>query len=144
MNHIMSFALIFFLAVEMTSCKKDTSTTIVGKWNIVNDSTFLEGNALYAGRSSNYIGVPTDYFDFSSNGNLYVKKGTSLDTAAFTLLSGNKVQLLYFSVDGITFGPTGAIRGTYDITDLTERSVKLTLSQLTPEGQNLEIINLKK
>lgn len=82
-------------------------------------------------------------YNFTPSGNLYVKEGTSLDTGTYSFVSNNQVAIRYFYFDGIVF-PNGANRGTYKITNLTDYSATLTLSGLTPEGQAVEIINLKK
>lgn len=140
----MKYIIALVIISGIISCLKDSPVSIVGKWNIVNDSIFLEGNQMYPGENTNYIGTQADYFNFTSDGNLYVKKGTSFDTATYHLLSDDKIELIYFSANGISFGTAGAIRGTYHIINLTAHSVSLSLSGLTPEGRQAEIINLKR
>jgi hypothetical protein len=135
--------LLAFFIICIVSCKKESDVTIVGKWSIINDSSFLEGSGLFVGGGFNYKGVATDYYDFNSNGNLFIKKGNELDTAKYSLVS-NQVTIVYYSFGGITFGSNGAIRGTFKITDLNQHHLTLTLSGLTPEGEELEVIDLKE
>jgi hypothetical protein len=150
MKHTIAISTLVFMILCIISCKKDTTVTkdttatIVAKWNVVNDSTFLEGNGIFQGGSSKYTGVATDYFDFNSNGYLYEKEGIYLDMAKYSLTSDKQVKLRYYTLNGIGFGSTGAIAGPFNITVLTEHNLTLTLSALTPEGEEFEIINLKR
>jgi len=144
MKHTIPTSLITLMIFCIISCKKNSTATIVARWNVVNDSTLLEGIGLVQGGHSNYKGVATDYFDFSPNGYLYEKEGIYLDTAKYSLLPNNQVQLLYYTFDGIGFGSNGAIVGPFNITLLTEHNLTLTLSGLTPEGEEFHVINLKR
>jgi hypothetical protein len=140
------YAFYLLLLVIVTSCnKKDIQTNpLVGKWKIINDSSSITGSLDGANRSSNYIGTPNDYYNFTSNGNLYIGQNSSSDTGKYSLITNNQVQIIMFVEGGISFGANGGIRGTYAITNLSANTVTLTLSGLTPEGQELEILNLKK
>jgi len=142
--------IVFLLLIisGIISCKKTTlndhnsksSTLLQGKWKLRNDSAFVAGN--FSSTGSNYIGLPTDYYDFRSNGVLYVKTGTYIDTASYTLLPDTKVELRFYTYRGLNFGTDGAIKGPYDITAYGKDSLKLSLSGLTPAGEETEIINL--
>ena len=76
-------ALISFFIV---SCKKNSypangiNADITGKWNILSDSTFF--GVGIDNHPVNYTGKTDDYFDFRTDGNLYIKKSTILDTLA--------------------------------------------------------------
>ena len=62
-----------FIVFASSSCDKSpiNDSLLTGKWSIVNDSTLLQGaGALQTSIHSNYIGVPTDYFNITSNGNI--------------------------------------------------------------------------
>ena len=83
---------LFFIALALlifdSSCKKSNHipTSILGKWNIKMDS-------LYVGVGPNnhevsYIGQSRDYFDFSSDGHLYVMENSISDTLKYTLTQG--------------------------------------------------------
>jgi hypothetical protein len=144
MKFVVRTVLITIVCVGFLNCRKSAIPCIVGKWNIVNDSSSLAGNAILQGGDSNYIGMASDYYDFRVNGNLYIKEGATLDTAIYTMVSANQVKITFFVFDGVSFGPTGATRGTYIMTNHTTHTLSLTLSGLTPEGEEFEMINLKK
>src|SRR5438477_5551885 len=101
MKTILIIFLLTFACLELTSCKKDTAVTILGTWNIINDSkTFGIGpNIQY----QNYIGVPGDHFDFRADGNLYIKEGVNLDTLSYTIYPDNKITIASFGwiVNGV-------------------------------------------
>jgi len=135
-----------FIVFASSSCDKSpiNDSLLTGKWSIVNDSTLLQGaGALQTSIHSNYIGVPTDYFNITSNGNIYVKEGANLDTLSYTYASTTKINIIGYYVNGTTY-PDGASLGTYVISGLTNNSVTLNLSETTPDGTETEIINLKK
>ena len=144
MKHIFTISLAVLIISAIISCRKNIAVTIVGKWSLVNDSTFLAGTPILQGGSLNYIGIATDYYDFNSNGDLYIKKGNASDTAKYSVTSNNQVKFVYYSLNGTTFGSNGAIAGPYTITTHTEHNLTLTLSGITPEGEEFELINLKK
>jgi hypothetical protein len=79
------------------SCKKtstgapDTLSLIQHKWMIIS----VNGEAL------RYVGTANDYFNFSTNGFLYIYMGSRYDTSAYTLLSDNITLLLYPVTNGI-------------------------------------------
>jgi hypothetical protein len=141
------FALAIVLIVfSLTSCEKSplNDSLLIGRWSIINDSTLLLNDVPNRTDShSNYIGGLTDYFDFTSEGNLYVKEGTNLDTLAYTYGSNNRIKIIAFSYNGTRF-PGGANIGTYIIVGQTGNTVSLVLSELTPDGKETRIINLKK
>lgn len=134
------------IVLAWSSCEKSpvNETLIVGKWSIVNDSSLLQGvGSNLTNIHSNYIGVPTDYFNITSDGNIYVKEGANLDTLAYTFVSSNQMKIIGYYINGATY-PDGASLGTYDIAGLTDTNVTLNLSEVTPDGKETEIINLKK
>ena len=101
MKYLISFgviAVVFFVA----SCKKDVhpeenNASIIGKWNIITDSS-------YVGVAANnhlvvYAGQEGDYFDFSSNGKLYIKENGMLDTLQFNLTSDTTMTIDSFLDD---------------------------------------------
>ncbi len=146
MKNIIAIISLTLLIVTEISCTKTNvqTNTLAGKWNIINDSSSITSSLNGFNGGSNYIGTSNDYYNFTVNGNLYINEGTSLDTATYSMVSNNQVKLVYYYANGVSFGSSGAIRGTYNITNLTAHGVTLTTSGLTPEGQELEIINLKK
>ncbi len=140
------FIIYLALIIVVASCNKANIQTnfLVDKWNIINDSSSITSslNGFNGGR--NYIGASSDYYNFTSDSSLYIKEGLSFDTGKYSITINNKVEIVMFSYNGMSFGPTGAIRGTFDIVNLTANTATLTLSGLTPEGQEYEIIKLKK
>jgi hypothetical protein len=144
MKSFIPFALIIVLCTGFISCMKTTAPGIAGKWSVINDSSFLAGNGIFQGGGSNYIGVSSDYYDFRPDGNLYIKEETVTDTGKYNMVSVDQVKIIYLSENGTSFGPNGGIRGTYLITNHTAHNLTLTLSGLTPEGEEFEVINLKK
>lgn len=94
-----------FLAVllYLTACTKTGTTSIdtetaelAGKWNLVTDSTF-EG-AGTANHPVDYIGEAGDYFNFSTSGDVYTKKGTVLDTLTYRVLSTTTIAISDFGL----------------------------------------------
>ncbi|HET7117572.1 MAG TPA: hypothetical protein VFI29_13835 [Hanamia sp.] len=69
------------------SCQKnnDTPTSILGKWNIKIDSTY-KGVGL-GNHQVTYYGLPGDYFNFSTDGHLYTRENSILDTLNYTISS---------------------------------------------------------
>jgi hypothetical protein len=94
-----------FLAVllYLTACTKaDVSSnqykpaSLTGKWNLVNDSTF-EG----AGSSNHlvdYTGEAGDYFSFNTNGYVYTKESTMLDTLTYRMVSDTSIVISNFGL----------------------------------------------
>jgi len=84
----------------LCSCKKDSGQpTIIGKWNIVSDSTYVG-----AGLSNvpfDYAGHPGDYYDFNSDGFVYINEAAVLDTSAYRLISSSQIVINSFE-NGIT------------------------------------------
>lgn len=86
--------LITLISLELVSCKKDAAVSIMGKWNLVSD-------AITSGIGPNvktysYTGVPGDYFDFRTDGKLYIKEAANLDTLSYTFLPDNKISIASF------------------------------------------------
>jgi len=134
------------IVIALYSCDEFplNDSLLTGKWNIINDSTLILNDVSnQINVHSNYIGNLTDYYDFTSDGNLYVKEGTNLDTIKYTFVSNNRLKLVGYYVNGINF-LYGANMGTFVIESLTENNVTLGLSELTPQGKETRIINLKK
>ena len=137
MKSILIIFLLAFACLELTSCKKDTAVTILGKWNIINDSkTFGIGpNIQY----QNYIGVPGDHFDFRTDGNLYTKEGANLDTLSYTIYPDNKITIASFGwvVNGVSIMS--------DITSLTSHLATIHAPNINnPGGVYERTLNLSR
>jgi len=110
----------------MVSCSKNSPNipagiaTITGIWSVVNDSGFagvgLNNHAV------DYIGRIGDYFDFRTDGNIYVKEGPVSDTLQYTITSANTMQISFFS-------------GVSHITNLTNHTLTINTNFFyTPGG----------
>jgi hypothetical protein len=144
-NIVATISLTFLIAFEISCKKTDIQTNLlVGKWNIIEDSASITGSLNGFNSGSNFIGTSNDYYNFTANGNLYINEGLSLDTATYLMVTKTQVELVYYYDNGISFAPNGGVRGTFNITNLTAHTVTLTDSGLTPEGQELQIIRLKR
>jgi hypothetical protein len=88
------------LIICLYACKKDgnniNSSSIVGKWSIVSDSTFAGVGS--SNHPVNYAGAPGDYFDFRTDGNVYTKEGAVLDTLSYKLVSNTTIIIASFGV----------------------------------------------
>ena len=137
MKTIRIIFLLTFACLELTSCKKDTTVTILGKWNIINDSkTFGIGpNTQY----QKYIGVPGDHFDFRPDGNLYIKEGANLDTLSYTIYPDNKITITSFG------WVVNSVSIMSDITSLTSRLATIHASNINnPGGVYERTLNLSR
>ena len=138
---------IFLVAIFFVSCKKNTTLNsqniLVGKWQVINDSSTITGSLNGFNDSSNYIGTSSDYYNFTSKGNLFVQEGQSVDTAQYELSNNsNQVYILYSYIAGNYI--SGNAAESFNISNLTTTHVTLTSSGLTPEGYFYRAINLKK
>ena len=93
-----AFAIVFFTSCEKTAVSNDesslTGATILGKWNIISDSS-------YAGiginnHPVNYTGVAGDYYDFRTDGNVYIKEGPAFDTLSYSNVSDTAITIQAF------------------------------------------------
>ena len=84
------------LLIFNLSCKKnnDKPTSILGKWNIQIDSSFV--GAFASNHEVIYSGKPGDYFNFNSDGHIYTKEDSILDTLTYTL-SSDSILIKNFS-----------------------------------------------
>jgi hypothetical protein len=159
--------MIALLFITLYSCsKKNTETgSLVGNWNVVNDSTFNTNKifALSAGESglssSNFIGEYCQAtFNFYSNGNIVTSFYNctycypSVDSAKY-VLAGNQITISIFAQNSgccsfTYFNPV--ITRKYTISNLTANNATLTFNSVysSPSGgvsgMRIEIINLKK
>lgn len=129
-----------FLAI---SCTKDILSvndipTITGKWNVITDSTFSGVGA--GNHPVNLSGQRGDYFDFRSDGIVYIKEGATLDKLSYTLTSDTTIVMKSFG--GITLN---GVPETSFITNLTIHTVTITAPFLyTPGGTFGRKVNLTK
>jgi hypothetical protein len=85
--------------LALYACKKDSNNakpTITGKWNLVSDSTYVG-----VGLNNHLVtfqGQPGDYFDFRTDGHVYTKEATVLDTLTYQLTSNTTIIISSFGV----------------------------------------------
>jgi len=87
-SHIMQ------LTPAMDSLMK-TQNLLAGKWNVVTDTVYAGVNT--GGNPAVYVGQPGDYFDFATDGHVYIKEGATLDTLTFQLVSGTQINIVSFT-----------------------------------------------
>ena len=89
-----------FVISCFASCKKTGEAagpvTLVGKWNLVNDSTAYGESYI---TKTNYVGVPGDYFDFRTDGKVYIKEGDKHDTLTYNMVARDSVVINTFNVN---------------------------------------------
>ncbi len=143
MKHIILFGLTVFITLFLISCKKNscppnkTQATIVGKWNILNDSTFF--GVGINNHPVNYTGQTGDYFDFRTDGYVYTKEGASLDTLSYSLTSDTTILIASF---GIILNGVSEMS---HITNLTAHGVTINAPiVITPGGEFGRKVNLNR
>ena len=130
MKNIKIAICVIFLIVSVISCNKTAvqANLLVGKWNIVTDSSYSPIANIGV---KNYIGTSGDYYKFTDNGTVYLNENSILDTATYSMINDN-LNIVYNSG---SYSP-------YYITNLTVNTVILTL--VTPPLGPKRIINLSK
>lgn len=103
MKQVIALSLTALTAIVLFSCSKDAvykedhlNPTIFGKWNIVTDSGY-SGVGL-SNHAVNYSGKPGDYFDFRTDGFLYIKEGAGTETLSYTTTSATTMQISSFGI----------------------------------------------
>jgi hypothetical protein len=112
--------------IYLYSCKKETvaksQPTIIGKWNLLSDTTYVLD-------VTDYSGQPGDYFDIRTNGHIYTKEGPVLDTLTYSLVSSTEMTIETFGV------PINGVPEISQITNLTAHSATINAPiQATPDG----------
>lgn len=116
-----------------------SSNSLEGNWMIVNDSTTITPWGLWAGAKptgTNYIGKPSDYFDFKANTVTYSENGNTY-TATYAL----KQNYLYIGFNIQNRKDTAL----YTIISLTAHTATLGGdTSVSPEQVFSHVINLKR
>jgi hypothetical protein len=114
----LSFLVAFFC---LTACTKGDSSSnqnkqasLVGIWILINDSAYT-GTGV-SNRLVDYTGETGDYFNFSTNGYVYTKENTKLDTLAYSLISDTSIIISNFGLI------TNGVPDTSIITGLNENN----------------------
>jgi hypothetical protein len=114
--------------------KKEAAPSILGKWLILNDSTKITGRDSFPSSHSNFIGTASDYYDFRSDGKLYVKEDDYLDTMAYEVTGNNQVGC----------APSPGFNTSYNISHITSSQATLIVDGFMSSGELMKIINLKR
>ncbi|HEY2581958.1 MAG TPA: hypothetical protein VGI43_09130 [Mucilaginibacter sp.] len=119
MKIIRTLIIIAGLTLGLYACKKDgtnfNTSSLVGKWNVVSDSTFAGVGS--TNHPVDYHGQPGDYFDFRTDGHVYTKEGTVLDTLSYNIVSNTGIIIQSFGItlngvpetSNVTFNAHGAV-----------------------------------
>jgi hypothetical protein len=140
-KHLPLLSALFILLV-ITGCRlKDSDTppvvTLVGKWQVVNDSTSNSSSSASA-VNTNYRGLAGDYFDFRTNGFCYTKEGAVYDTLAYDVISNTSVALQNFGLN-----INGGIEPSLLTLTLTTANIT-TQNTVTPSGTYFRTVNLTR
>ena len=123
------------LIIIAFSCKKSSKNSIVGKWSIIDDSTkFVAGSNAASSYHSDYIGQPGDYYNFSTNGMMYVKEGAALDSMAYEILSNGQVRCT----------PSPGFTQNYTASEVTATTATFNIIVNRGDGILTKLIHLRK
>jgi hypothetical protein len=112
--------------IHPTPGNKTNQLSIIGKWNIVVDSTTVGvGINNYF---KEYKGQAGDYFDFRTDGFVYSKEGAVLDKLNYNLVSDTSIVINSFILWD------GSIPPKIHIRDFTDHSVTIYIPWLVSPG----------
>ncbi len=125
----------------MFACKKGSSIypgQINGKWNVVSDSTYNE--FLLSLTQRNYIGKAGDYYDFRTDGKVYINESNTLDTLTYNLVNDTTIQIQNFG-----WILNGVQNTSYMKYSSNNANVSITTGRaITPGGFGWRQVNLKR
>ncbi|MEO6837965.1 MAG: hypothetical protein ABI185_06230 [Ginsengibacter sp.] len=87
MKSLLNSLFLFVVVIFLSSCKKIGPESIIGKWNIQEDLTYVGVGS--NNHSVSYAGQPDDYFNFTSDGHIYSRENSILDTLSYRVSSGS-------------------------------------------------------
>lgn len=117
---------------------------LVGKWNLVNDSTWSLRETAQLSKGANYIGQQGDYLEFTSAGKIYIKEGPAIDSAYCVLETGNQILIKYYTYPKLMINGGVPILSTLTPLNVTAGSFTFSTGIFTPGGAFLRAIYLKK
>ena len=130
MKRFLSVGLPVFLVLLVGACSKQRAASpppAGDSWVIVKDSFYT--GAVQTNHLVVYEGMPGDYFDFGTDGNVYTREGAVLDTFSYERLA-NPSQII---ING--FGNIGGPLDTSSVSDRT--AISMTIASIffaTPGG----------
>lgn len=139
MKNLRNTVLLFSLIIVTISCSKssDQAISLIGKWNLVYDSTFSGVGTI--NHAVNYTGQIGDYFNFANDSIIYTKEGFVLDTLNYRLTSNNTLIISSFGII------LNGIPETSQITYLTGNNLTILAPIIpTPAGAFGRKVNLSR
>jgi hypothetical protein len=94
--------------------------SVAGQWNVVADTIYSGVNT--GADPAIYVGQAGDYFDFRTNGYLYIKEGASLDTLSYNMFSPGRVAIVAFFPKNVSAPDTCQVKG------YTEQNIEILTS----------------
>lgn len=117
------------LAIGCSKSGAKTEALILGKWRIVQDSSWHAIGAYNLNDALHvYNGQPGDYWDFRSDGFVYVKEGVTRDTLAYKVDSATAITIQNFG------WIINAIQTVSTIQELTPFTAVIRSSDFQPPG----------
>ena len=89
----------------------------------------------------NFVGTPSDYFDFRTNSRLYTKEGSKLDTFAYTLTSDT---VMYFGAVGTDLFDQYPYDGHLQSLNTNRVTISVTPVHFNPGGYYSRLIVLQR
>jgi hypothetical protein len=136
--------LVLLSAFVITSCKKNNNEppatpTIQADWKLATDTVTVGSNLDLA-----YQGLSGDYYNFASDGKLYVNEGKyGRDTAEYALIGDTAITLT--KVNNGQIAKWGGLANPWRITVLTAHKMIFTSGAAIPgAGWMEEVITLTK
>jgi len=123
----------------------NTAVTLTGQWKLVKDSVSYSNGLGQSGPSSDvYNGKAADYFEFTSDGKLYIQENGLVDTANYVINTDQSITVNYLVYNSLTVASYGSIITNFHQVNLTGSSVTLTSSVVAPGGVQSRTIALKR
>ena len=124
---------IAIISIAFYSCKKDSNTSIAGKWSIVK-------TAYHQAHDTTINGTAADYYNFGPENTLSIQDHQNIYTGKYNLNGTKSVDITIYTVDGHGMG---VITPPSVYTILYEDNNNITLtSPANPFGQ--EVVYLKR
>ncbi|MBS1519522.1 MAG: hypothetical protein JST50_00890 [Bacteroidetes bacterium] len=123
----------------------NTAVTLSGQWKLVKDSVaYSDGLGQNSPSSDVYNGKAADYFEFTSDGKLYIQENGLVDTANYTINTDKSITVNYLVYNSLKVASYGSIITNFQQVNLTGTSVTLTSSVVAPGGVQSRVIALKR
>jgi hypothetical protein len=146
MKNLIVVLLICIVISTLTTCKKNSDTlpvakpTIQGLWHIVSDTDLFGVGNVVSWDTIVYKIVPGDYYNFASNGNLYINETNAggRDTMNYAVLTDTTINVFYFQ-NNIQYQYS-----TFYVKALTNSSLAILSVQAGIFGNSLETMHFTR